>query len=132
MRSLRNATIVGDRAAVANVRNLFGHIDFASAGLGGAAENGPPVTLRITRVLANCYKVSDATPESAPLYILVPDTTITLVWTGTDHQEIRYGTAMQGDKPITGAVCIFKGTCGLYFCLTPAGEQIDDTGALGI
>lgn len=75
---------------------------------------------------------SDAKAERDPLYILVPDRAIDAVWPGKDFDQARYCTAQDKGGPLTAAIAVFFGTKGLYFCLTPAGEQITEIGALGI
>jgi len=127
MRYLKDCALLGNMKFVEEVKKHFGDVY-----LGEPLPNGTPI-LRITTVLPNFYCVSSATVEKDPLYVVVPESDIQNIWPGNDFDEVRFGTATtQGGQVLTSAVAVFKGTTGLYLCISPRGKAITDIGALGI
>ena len=128
---LKDVDIQGNRADVEAVKDSWGEVEFALCD--GVCMLGiEPVRMRITRVLANYYRTPFATPETAPLFILVPYKTVRSIWPRDQGDDVRYGTARKDSEVVTGALVVHKGFKGLYFCLSPEGERIDDVGSLGI
>jgi hypothetical protein len=111
---------------------LFGDVQVGSKGVAR-------ITWRADKILPNYYgnPLAGQEPEKNPIYILVPDTDVEVVWPGRGFDDVKFGTAdrHRGGPNITTAVGIFKGTALLYICLKPLSEtEVDEleVGSLGM
>ena len=129
MLELKKATLKGNCELVAAVGKAFGEIvDFQVADF----KEGDAV-LTVTHALPNIYTASG--DKEAKLYVLVPDRPIECIWPRINEcGSIKLGCASKKGRDHVRALAISSkdGKTVLYFCLTPDGDWINGTGALGI
>jgi hypothetical protein len=125
---LKNAGFTGDQADVAEVLKNFGDLYLG----GGHLEPPVPNYFFIVKKFVNWYKDNEGIK---PLYVLIPNRIIFNVWPDNleNYLDVKYGTATKNRIPITGGVVIQnKDRVGLYVCLDPAGEVLEDGDGFGI
>ncbi|MDO8510160.1 MAG: hypothetical protein Q7S15_00855 [bacterium] len=118
MAALKDKFVVyGKHAEV--VRREFGGVVVGSR----FREDSPSFMANI--ILPNFYRHNSATVENAPLYVLVPNCEIDMVWPLNVGDEFKYGVSFDPEKQkkLSEAVGIFKDTTCLYICLHPLSNE---------
>ena len=131
----KQAGIVAVRGKYAEIiRQEFGEIQFGTLGI-----RNEELFFHANTALANIYRKFGATVEGAPLYILVPNHPIQVLWPEGVGDEVKFGTAFTGPngkrEELTTAVGVFKGITGVYICLKPLTDReasLLEEGCLGM
>jgi hypothetical protein len=124
---LKEADFCGSPENIAEVLKNFGDIY-----LGGAEEFGKGSYVFTIKRFTNWYKDNEGVK---PLYVLIPNRTIIKVWPDDTEKylEIKYGTATRGLVSVTAGIILHnKNRIGLYICLDPAGDILEDEDSFGI
>ena len=125
---LREAELRGVEADIEAVRLYFGSIAIE-------LEGEPTGFHESIRQVYQIKLFDKYAPMVSPLYVLVPERTISCVWPNLigDYSMIKYGTSKRGGPAVY--FCLKRrGGPSLYCCLSTEGHVLDktDLGWLGI
>lgn len=126
---LDDLQINGESNDVSEVKRIFGGIEIKAEGISWGLNNSPIFTVRR---FTNWYKDSQG---KKPLYFLVPDRKITAVWpdNSAGYNNFKYGTASgAGSDSVVAGVSMHMDCIGIYICLSPKGEALEDRNSFGM